>query len=31
MDIVVNVNGFNVTVRGRVIDGIVQIGTAYIK
>ncbi len=29
-DIVVNVNGFNITVRGNVIDGIVKIGTAFI-
>ena len=29
-DIVVNVNGVNVTVRGTVIDGQVKIGTAFI-
>ena len=29
-DIVVNVNGFDITVRGTIIDGIVKIGTAFI-
>lgn len=30
MDIVVDVNGFFITVRGAVVDGIVKIGTAFI-
>lgn len=29
-NIVVNVNGFDITVRGNVVDGIVKIGTAFI-
>lgn len=28
-DAVVNVNGFNITVRGNVIDGVTKIGTAF--
>jgi hypothetical protein len=30
-DIVVNVNGTNITVRGTIIDGQVKIGTAFIR
>lgn len=29
-DIIVNVNGFDITVRGAVVDGIIKIGTAFI-
>ena len=29
-DIVVNVNGFDITVRGAVVDGVIKIGTAFI-
>lgn len=28
-DAVVNVNGFNITMRGNVIDGVTKIGTAF--
>ena len=29
-DIIVNVNGFNITVRGNVVDGVFRIGTFFI-
>ena len=30
-NITLNVNGFNITVRGNVVDGVVKIGTAFIE